>query len=91
MQFSIQLSRLLLVLRRVLVTSHVKDVFSIQVLSLVRFSWKIPGPQVKILNIHPSEGVILPNENQVFFVFVLFFYCLPPNVIYKNRKLNKGK
>ena len=73
MQFSIQLSRLLLVLRRVLVTSHVKVVFSIQVLSLVRFSWKIPGPQVKILNIHPSEGVILPNENQVFFVFVLFF------------------
>lgn len=28
------------------------------------FSWKIPGPQLKILSIEPSEGVILPNENQ---------------------------
>lgn len=30
----------------------------------LRFSWKIPGPQVKLLSIVPSEGVILPNENQ---------------------------
>ncbi|KAJ7389222.1 hypothetical protein OS493_032690 [Desmophyllum pertusum] len=28
------------------------------------FSWKIPGPQVKILSIYPCEGVILPNETQ---------------------------
>ena len=46
--------------------SYFKAVPSIQVLLLVRFSWKIPGPQLKILNIHPSEGVILPNENQVY-------------------------
>lgn len=30
----------------------------------LRFSWKIPGPQVKLLSIQPSEGIILPNENQ---------------------------
>ncbi|CAH3043041.1 unnamed protein product, partial [Porites evermanni] len=30
----------------------------------LRFSWKIPGPQVKHLSIDPLQGIILPNENQ---------------------------
>ncbi|KAL9957579.1 hypothetical protein ACROYT_G034498 [Oculina patagonica] len=30
----------------------------------LRFSWKVPGPQVKTMSIYPSEDVILPNETQ---------------------------
>ena len=36
-----------------------------QTFLFLRFSWKIPGPQVKHLSIDPLQGIILPNENQV--------------------------
>ena len=43
-----------------------------QTFLFVRFSWKIPGPQVKHLGIDPLQGIILPNENQV---------CTPPSTL----------